>query len=82
MPAYEREVLGQEDHPFLFPDAGGDRAAISRRSLNEDARKRLPQLLEEPDTAEELASKMDTALAALPLDFLEYEERAETLGDP
>ena len=48
--------------------------------LNEDARKRLPGILEEPETAERLVSQMDAALAALPLDFPEYEERAETLS--
>ena len=80
MPAYEREVLARRIIRFYSRMPEEIERPFQEDLLNEDARKRLPQLLEEPDTAEELASKMDAALAALPLDFPEYEERAETLS--
>ena len=77
MPAYEREVLARRIIRFYSRMPEEIERPFQEDLLNEDARKRLPQLLEEPDTAEELASKMDAALADLPLDFPEYEERAE-----
>lgn len=40
----------------------------------------MTRLLEEGDTAEALVTQMDAALAALPLDFERYEERAEILS--
>ena len=80
MPTYEREVLARRIIRFYSRMPEEIERPFQEDLLNEDARKRLPQLLEEPDTAEELASQMDAALAALPLDFPEYEERAETLS--
>ena len=80
MPVYEREVLARRIIGFYSRMPEEIERPFKADLLNEDARKRLPGLLEEPDTAERLVSQMDAALAALPLDFPEYEERAETLS--
>ena len=48
--------------------------------MGEEARRELPLLLEQEETAEELVKKMDEALAALPLEFENYEKRVETLA--
>ena len=80
MPVYEREVLARRIIDFYSRMPEEIERPFKADLLNEDARKRLPGLLEEPETAERLVSQMDAALAALPLDFLEYEERAETLS--
>ena len=80
MPAYEREVLARRIIGFYSRMPEEIERPFKADLLNEDARKRLPGILEEPETAERLVSQMDAALAALPLDFPEYEERAETLS--
>ncbi len=80
MPAYEREVLARRIISFYSRMPEEIERPFKADLLNEDARKRLPGILEEPETAERLVSQMDAALAALPLDFPEYEERAETLS--
>ena len=80
MPVYEREVLARRIIGFYSRMPEEIERPFKADLLNEDARKRLPGLLEEPETAERLVSQMDAALAALPLDFPEYEERAETLS--
>ena len=80
MPAYEREVLARRVIGFYSRMPEEIERPFKADLLNEDARKRLPGILEEPETAERLVSQMDAALAALPLDFPEYEERAETLS--
>ena len=48
--------------------------------LGEEERQELPLLLEQEETAEELVKKMDEAIAALPLEFENYEKRVETLA--
>ncbi len=80
MPAYEREVLARRIIRFYSRMPEEIERPYQEDLLNEDAIKRLPGLLEEPETAEKLASQMDAALAALPLDFPLYDERAETLS--
>ena len=80
MPAYEREVLARRIIRFYSRMPEEIERPFKEDLLNEDAIKRLPGLLEEPETAEKLASQMDAALAALPLDFPLYDERAETLS--
>lgn len=80
MPGYEREALSSRIIRFYSRLPKEIERPFQEDLLNEDARKRLPELLEEPETAEELVSQMDTALAALPLDFPAYDERAEILS--
>ena len=80
MPVYEREVLAGRIIRFYARMPEEIERPFQVDFFNEDARKRLPGILEEPETAERLVSQMDAALAALPLDFPEYEERAETLS--
>src|SRR5699024_6850668 len=80
MPVYEREILARRIIGFYSRMPEEIERPFKADLLNEDARKRLPGLLEAPETAERLVSQMDAALAALPLDFPEYEERAETLS--
>ena len=48
--------------------------------FHEEARKELPETLTDADKTEALLTAMDQALAALPLDFDRYEERAEILA--
>ena len=48
--------------------------------LGEEERQELPLLLEQAKTAEELVKKNGEALAALPLEFENYEKRVETLA--
>ena len=81
MPAYEREVLARRIIGFYSRMPEEIERPFKADLLNEDARKRLPGLLEEPETAERLVSQMDAALAALPLDFPEYERPSQEGGD-
>ena len=82
MPEYERENMARRVYGFYqrLPKE------IERPYKGENfydygnSWKQLTELLEEPETAERLVAQMDAALAALPLDFEGYEERAETLS--
>ena len=80
MPTYERKVLARRIIRFYSRMPEEIERPFKEDLLNEDAIKRLPELLEEPETAERLVSQMDAALAALPLDFPSYDERADTLS--
>src|SRR5699024_8000363 len=63
MPAYEREVLARRVIGFYSRMPEEIERPFKADLLNEDARKRLPGILEEPETAERLVSQMDAALA-------------------
>ena len=80
MPVYEREQMANRIISFYsrMPEEIG--RPFESDFFNENARKVLPALLEEPETAEKLVADMDAALAALPLEFDGYEKRAETLS--
>ena len=80
MPVYEREQMANRIIGFYFHLPKEIERPFTDELLHEKARKELPVLLENPDTAEELVAKMDAALAALPLDFEGYDEKLETLS--
>lgn len=80
MPTYEREVLAGRIIRFYHRLPDEIERPFEIDLLNEDARKRLPELLSETETAGELAAQMGAALAALPMDFPQYDERVETLS--
>lgn len=80
MPVYEREQIANRIIGFYFHLPKEIERPFTDELFHEKARKELPVLLENPDTAEELVAKMDAALAALPLDFEEYDKKVETLS--
>lgn len=80
MPVYEREQMASRIIGFYYHLPKEIERPFTDELLHEKARKELPVLLENPDTAEELVAKMDAALAALPLDFEEYDKKVETLS--
>ena len=80
MPEYEREQLAGRIIVFYHRMPEEIERPYEDDFFGENARKVLPALLAEPDTAEKLVAEMDAALAALPLDFEDYEKRAETLS--
>ena len=54
---------------------------FKRELLNEDARKKLPTMLADPEQAVELLEKMDAALLSVPLDSPEYAEKSRTVAE-
>ena len=80
MPEYEREQMASRVIGFYSRMPEEIERPYEDDFFHENARKVLPALLAEPETAEKLVSEMDDALAALPLDFEDYEKRAETLS--
>ena len=80
MPVYEREQMAGRIIGFYYHLPKEIERPFTDELLHEKARKELPVLLENPDTAEELVAKMDADLAALPLDFEEYDKKVETLS--
>lgn len=80
MPVYEREQMALRIISFYRHLPKEIERPFEEDFWNEDARKRLPALLENPETAEKLVAEMDAALASVPLDFEDYEKRVETLS--
>ena len=80
MPSYEREQLAKRIVSFYYRLPEEIERPFPDSFLGEEARRELPLLLEQEETAEELVKKMDEALAALPLEFENYEKRVETLA--
>ena len=80
MPGYERERIADRIISFYSRMPKEIERPYQEDFFNENARKTLPGLLQEPYYAEELVAKMDAALASLPLDYEDYEKRAETLS--
>ena len=80
MPIYEREQLANRIVSFYYRLPKEIERPFPDSFLGEEARRELPLLLEQEETAEELVKKMDEALAALPLEFENYEKRVETLA--
>ena len=79
MPGYEREIMARRIRTFYYhmPEdiprpAGADLIAVEDRQPLADA-------LMETDTAVELVNQMDDAMAALPLDYEDYQKRADIL---
>ena len=80
MPSYEREQMANRIVSFYYRLPKELERPFSDGFLGEEERQELPLLLEQEETAEELVKKMDEALAALPLEFENYEKRVETLA--
>lgn len=80
MHIYEREQLANRIVSFYYRLPEEIERPFPDSFLGEEARRELPLLLEQEETAEELVKKMDEALAALPLEFENYEKRVETLA--
>ena len=79
MPEYEREIMARRIRSFYFrmPEeiprpAGGDLSALEDREP-------LVNALMETVTAVEIVNAMDDAMAALPMDYDDYQERADIL---
>ena len=81
MPVYEREQMANRIIGFYYHLPEEIERPFTEDFFNEAARKELPVLLENPDSAERLVAGMDAALAALPLDFPDYEKKAQILTD-
>ncbi len=81
MPVYERERMAGQIISFYYHMPDEIERPFKDDFLHEKARKELPLLLEDPDTAGQLLADMDAAFAALPLDFEDYEKRAQILTD-
>lgn len=80
MPSYEREQMANRIVSFYYRLPKEIERPFSDGFFGEEERQELPLLLEQEETAEELVRKMDEALAALPLEFENYEKRVETLA--
>ena len=81
MPDYERERMAGRVIHFYYHMPDEIVRPFTDNFLHEEARKEVPLLLENPDTAEQLLTDMDAAFATLPLDFEGYEEKAQILTD-
>lgn len=81
MPIYEREQMANRVIGFYHRLPDEVERPFKRELLNEDARKKLPVMLANPEQVAELLEKMDAALLSVPLDSPEYEEKSKTLAE-
>ena len=81
MPIYEREQMANRVIGFYHRLPDEVERPFKRELLNEDARKKLPTMLADPEQAVELLEKMDAALLSVPLDSPEYAEKSKTLAE-
>ena len=81
MPNYEREQMANRVIGFYYHLPDEVERPFERELLNEDARKKLPIMLADPEQAAELLEKMDAALLSVPLDSPEYAEKSKTLAE-
>ena len=81
MPSYEREQMANRVIDFYHRLPDEVERPFKRELLNEDARKKLPTMLADPEQAVELLEKMDAALLSVPLDSPEYAEKSKTLAE-
>ena len=81
MPSYEREQMANRVIGFYHHLPDEVERPFKRELLNEDARKKLPTMLADPEQAVELLEKMDAALLSVPLDSPEYAEKSKTLAE-
>ena len=81
MPSYEREQMANRVIGFYHRLTDEVERPFKRELLNEDARKKLPTMLADPEQAVELLEKMDAALLSVPLDSPEYAEKSKTLAE-
>ena len=81
MPSYEREQMANRVIGFYHRLPDEVERPFKRELLNENARKKLPTMLADPEQAVELLEKMDAALLSVPLDSPEYAEKSKTLAE-
>ena len=81
MPNYEREQMANRVIGFYYHLPDEVERPFERELLNEDARKKLPIMLADPEQAAELLEKMGAALLSVPLDSPEYAEKSKTLAE-
>lgn len=81
MPSYEREQMANRVIGFYHRLPDEVERPFKRELLNEDARKKLPTMLADPEQAVELLEKMDAALLSVPLDSPEYAKKSKTLAE-
>ena len=81
MPNYEREQMANRVIGFYHRLPDEVERPFKRELLNDDARKKLPTMLADPEQAVELLEKMDAALLSVPLDSPEYVEKSKTLAE-
>lgn len=81
MPNYEREQMANRVIGFYHRLPDEAERPFKRELLNEDARKKLPVMLADPEQAAELLEKMDAALLSVPLDSPDYAEKSKTLAE-
>lgn len=81
MPSYEREQMANRVIGFYHRLPDEVERPFKRELLNEDARKKLPTMLADPEQAVELLEKMDAALLSVPLDSPDYAEKSKILAD-
>ena len=81
MPSYEREQMANRVIGFYHRLPDEVERPFKRELLNEDARKKLPTMLADPEQAVELLEKMDAALLSVPLDSSEYAKKSKTLAE-
>ena len=81
MPSYEREQMANRVIGFSHRLPDEVERPFKRELLNDDARKKLPTMLADPEQAVELLEKMDAALLSVPLDSPEYAEKSKTLAE-
>ena len=81
MPSYEREQMANRVIGFYHRLPDEVERPFKRELLNEDARKKLPTMLADPEQAVELLEKMDATLLSVPLDSPEYAEKSKTLAE-
>lgn len=80
MPGYEREWMVNRILQFYSALPKEIERPFTDTFFHEEARKELPEALADAGKTEKLLIAMDQAMAALPLDFDRYEERAEILA--
>ena len=81
MPSYEREQMANRVIGFYHRLPDEVERPFKQELLNDDARKKLPTMLADPEQAVELLEKMDAALLSVPLDSPEYAEKSKTLAE-
>lgn len=81
MPAYEREQMANRVIGFYSRLPQEVERPFTEDFFNENARRELPVLLEDPDQTAELLEKMDAVLAELPLDSEDYDRRLRNLSE-
>ena len=81
MPSYEREQMANRVIGFYHRLPNEVERPFEQDLLNEDARKKLPEMLSDPEQAVTLLEKMDEALLSVSMDSPDYEGKSRTLAE-